>query len=28
LPHEPRPERTTMERIREGWAKLLADMKG
>jgi negative regulator of sigma E activity len=28
LPHERRPERTTMGRIREGWAKLLADMKG
>jgi negative regulator of sigma E activity len=28
LPHEPRRQRTTMGRIREGWAKLLADMKG
>jgi hypothetical protein len=28
LPHDPVPERTTMGRIREGWAKLLADMKG
>jgi hypothetical protein len=28
LPHEPRRERTTMERIREGWGTLLADMKG
>jgi hypothetical protein len=28
LPHEPRPGRTTMGRIREGWARLLADMKG
>ena len=28
LPHEALPERTTMGRIREGWARLLADMKG
>lgn len=28
LPHEAPPERTTMERIREGWGKLLADTKG
>lgn len=28
LPHDAPPERTTMERIREGWAVLLADMKG
>ena len=28
LPHEPVPERTTMDRIREGWGKLLADTKG
>jgi anti-sigma factor RsiW len=28
LPHDPAPERTTMERIREGWGTLLADMKG
>jgi anti-sigma factor RsiW len=28
LPHEPRRARTTMGRIREGWARLLADMKG
>ena len=28
LPHEPRRDRTTMERIREGWGTLLADMKG
>lgn len=28
LPHEAVPEPTTMERIRAGWARLLADMKG
>lgn len=28
LPHEPPRDRTTMERIREGWGTLLADMKG
>jgi negative regulator of sigma E activity len=28
LPHEAPPERTTMERIRAGWASILADMKG
>ena len=28
LPHDPAPERTTMERIRDGWGKLRADMKG
>jgi hypothetical protein len=28
LPHEPSWDRTTMERIREGWGTLLADMKG
>ena len=28
LPHDPAPERTTMERIREGWGRLRADMKG
>lgn len=28
LPHEPSRDRTTMERIREGWGTLLADMKG
>ena len=28
LPHDPAPDRTTMERIREGWGVLRADMKG
>lgn len=28
LPHEAVPEPSTMERIRAGWARLLADMKG
>ena len=28
LPHEAPRERTTMERIREGWGTLLADTKG
>jgi hypothetical protein len=28
LPHEPLGRRTTMERIREGWGTLLADMTG
>ena len=28
LPHDPAPQRTTMERIRDGWGKLRADMKG